>query len=116
MKTSFPPILTEQHKRALYLRDFRRYRFREIGQKLGVSVSRAWGIYRAAVARRDGTPECFRGLSVRTVHVLQALNLNNREEVLAALTDGRLSIKRGPRNYGRKCLLEILNWLGLFKR
>jgi hypothetical protein len=116
MKTSFPPILTEQHKRVLYLRDVCRYRFRDIGHKLGVSGSRAGQIYGAAVARREATPECFRSLTVRTVHVLRQLNLNTREEVVAALADGRLSLKRGPRNYGKQCLLELLKWLGLFKR
>ena len=108
--------MSERHKTAIHLREMRRYGFREIGQRFGVGASRARAIYREAIFRREYTPECFHSLSVRTVHVLENLNLKNREEVLAAVTDGRLSIKRGPRNWGKKCLLEILNWLGLFKR
>ena len=116
MKRSFPPLMSERHKTAIHLREMRRYSFREIGQKLGVGASRARAIYREAIFRRKYTPECFHSLSVRTVQVLENLNLTNREEVLAAVTDGRLSLKRGPRNYGKKGLSEILNWLGLFKR
>ena len=116
MKRTSLPIFTERHRTAIQLRECGRYSFREIGQRFGVGASRAHAIYRAAIFRRKYTPECFHSLSVRTVQVLENLNLRNREEVLAAVTDGRLSIKRGPRNYGKKCLWEILNWLGLFKR
>ena len=116
MKKSLPPLMSERHKIAIHLREMRRYSFREIGQRLGVGASRAHAIYQAAIFRRKYTPECFYTLSVRTVQVLENLNLRNREEVLAAVTDGRLSLKRGPRNYGKKGLSEILNWLGLFKR
>ena len=115
MKKSLPPLMSERHKIAIHLREMRRYSFREIGQRLGVGASRAHAIYQAAIFRREYTPECFYTLSVRTVQVLENLNLRNREEVLAAVTDGRLSLKRGPRNYGKKGLWEILNWLDLSK-
>ena len=85
MKTSFPPYLTERHKRAIHLREWGRCRFREIGEALGVSASRAREIYREGVSRRDGTPECFHGLTYRTIHVLKNLNLWDREAVLAAV-------------------------------
>lgn len=113
MKTSFPPYLTERHKRAIHLREWGHCRFREIGEALGVGASRAREIYREGVSRRDGTPECFHGLTYRTIHVLNNLNLRNREAVLAAVMDGRLSVKEGPRRYGRKKHQEILSWLGL---
>jgi len=115
MKTSFPPFLTERHKTAIHLREFRRYRFRQIGEILGVSACRARDIYRQGISRRDHTPECFHGLTYRTVQILNNLLLQNREEVLAAVVSGRLTPKRGPRNHGKKTQMEILCWLGLLK-
>jgi hypothetical protein len=115
MKTCFPPYLSERHKIAIRLREMRRFGFRQIGEELGVSEGCAHGIYRQGVSRRDHAPACFHNLSVRTVHVLQNLNLNNREEVLAAVFSGLLTPKRGPRNHGKKTQVEILSWLGLLK-
>ena len=115
MKTTLPPFLSEQHKTVIHLREVGRASFREIGEKLGVTRSRAHAIYRAGVSRRDHTPECFHGLKYRTVHTLEGLYLQNREEVLAAVVAGRLTAKQGPRNHGRQAEIEILSWLGLLK-
>jgi len=115
MKTSFPPWLTERHRTAIHLRERRRYKFREIGEKLGVSTCTARGIYKQGVWRREHAPECFHGLTCRTVHILERLCLSNREEVLAAVVSGRLTPKRGPRNHGKQTQVEILSWLGLLK-
>jgi hypothetical protein len=115
MKTSFPPWLSERHKAAIHLRELHRCKFREIGQKLGVSTCRAHELYKQGVSRREHAPECFHGLTCRTVHILERLCLSNREEVLAAVVSGRLTPKRGPRNHGKQTQIEILSWLGLLK-
>ena len=113
MKKTIPPLLTERHKTAIHLREVHGYRFRQIGEKLGVSAGWARVIYREGLFRIRGTPECFHGLTCRTVQMLENLCLKNREEVLAAVGSGRLTVKRGPRNYGKKMRMEILSWLGL---
>ena len=115
MKKSLPPIFTERHKTAIHLREVRRYRFRQIGEILGVSAGRARAIYQDGIFRRDHTPECFHGLTCRTVQGLENLVLQNREEVLAAVVSGRLTPTRRPRNFGKKMHMEILSWLGLLK-
>ena len=107
--------MSERHKTAIHLRELRRYRFREIGEKLGVSARRAHEIYKQGVLRREQTPECFHGLTCRTVQILERLCLSNREEVLAAVVSGRLTPKRGPQKHGKKTQMEILSWLGLLK-
>ena len=113
MKRPLPPFLTEQHKTVIHLRDVHGYRFRQIGEKLGVSRGRAHVIYREGRWRRDNWPECFHGLTCRTVQMLANLCLKNREEVMAEVVSGRLTVKRGPRKHGKKMQMEILSWLGL---
>jgi len=113
MKRSLPPIFTERHRTAIELRERKHYTFRQIGEKLGVRPGRAREIYQAGVSRRTFTPECFYGLTCRTVQSLENLCLYNREEVLAAVMAGQLTAKSGPRNFGKKMEMEIRAWLGL---
>ena len=115
MKRSLPPLLSERHKTAIHLRELRHYRFREIGEQLGVSAGRAHEIYKQGVSRREQTPECFHGLTCRTVQLLERLCLSDREKVLVAVVSGQLTRKRGPQKFGKKTQIEILSWLGLLK-
>jgi hypothetical protein len=113
MKASHPVSLSEKYEAVIHLREVEGCLFREIGAKFGVSRSRAHCLYRHAVHWRDYEPECFRGLSCRTVQALENLVLTNREEVLAAVVSGKLTAESGPRNYGKKRHAEVLAWLGL---
>jgi hypothetical protein len=115
MKTSLPPFLSERHKTVIHLREVCRATFLEIGERLAVTRSRAHAIYQQGVYRRDHTPECIHGLTWRSVHILEMLCLENREEVLAAVVSGRLTARRGLRNHGRQTQIEIESWLGLLK-
>jgi hypothetical protein len=93
------------------LRDVGRLSFREVGRRLGVSERRAQAIHREGVSRRATTPECFQTLSVPAVKGLENLYLTTKQDVRAAILEGRLSLHQRPRNFGVKCWQEVMAWL-----
>ena len=97
-------------------------KFKEIGKRMGISLSRAQQLYRSAEWRLNREPHWMDGLSVRAANCLNNCNINSREEALEAYQSGRLRVgKRGPRNYGKcgprnygwKSHKEVAKWLGL---
>lgn len=102
------------------LREFDKLTFKEIGKSIGICGGRASDLYKTAKRRQEwhakgesGDP--YYGLSTRAINICRGANLLNREQILEAVKDGRLTTKGRPRyrNYGWKTHVEIHKWLGL---
>ena len=87
--------------------------FKEIGERMGISSSRAQQIY-SREKWRLVRPELWDGfLSVRASNCLHNCGINSREETMEAYQSGRIRPLKHPRNYGWKTHKEVAEWLGL---
>jgi len=112
--------LSDRLSLILELRESKNQTFKAIGEAIGTGGQRAAQLYRKAKWLQEwnkhgekGDP--YFGLSVRAANCCSNANLINREQIAAAIKDGRLHPKNttGCRNYGWKSHIEIHKWLGL---
>lgn len=106
--------MKERYRQALNLRQGKKT-FKEIGDAIGVSSSRAREIVLKAQRLVDiepVSPLSLDALSTRTANALRAENLDDREKVLAWITAEKPTPKKIP-NIGGMSINEIRQWLGL---
>jgi len=94
--------------------------FKEIGQSIGVSPSRASQVYYRALSLDNMTKQPHKwtyGLETKTANALISAGFESKDEVIASLNSGELGIDpitgRGT-FYGiaQKSISEILQWAG----
>ncbi len=106
-------LLGERQKLAYTLRK-EGMKFKEIGERMCISVNRARQLYSFAEYLLNREPHWDDGLSVRAANCMNNLNIHSREDALKAYQSGILRVgKRSPRNYGWKSHKEVAKFLGL---
>lgn len=109
-------LLDERLSRIIKLRESENQTFKAIGEAIGTCWQRAAQLYHKAKQLQEGREgDPYFGLSVRATNCCHNANLMNREQIEAAIKDGRLQPKNtvGSRNIGWKSYVEIHKWLGL---
>lgn len=86
--------------------------FREIADRIGVSIGRVSQIYRSAVRRVVNGPDWHDGLGTRLVNISKLLNIRSRSDLESAYNDGRLN-PRVTRGYSWGSHVAVAKWLGL---
>lgn len=123
-----PALRCDPRRLLVYELKNRGVKFREIGERLGITANKANHRYHEEVWRRSMPRgrNWWDGLSVRATNCLANANLCSRKAVLKAFKSGRLRpnvyrynaygiriMAGSTRNYGWNTHKEVAKWLGL---
>ncbi len=84
--------------------------FRQIGEKIGVSASRASDLYDQLIRHREDTGNFGHGLATRPRYAMWNAGIRTKEEAGKWVLSGE-ALKF--RNYGKLCDIQLREWLGL---